>query len=39
LTGIGNKLTDEEVDEILKEANVVDGYLEYEELIKMIVVD
>jgi len=39
LTGIGAKLTDEEVDEILKEANVVDGYLEYEEFIKMVVAD
>uniref|UniRef100_A0A6B2LRC5 EF-hand domain-containing protein n=1 Tax=Arcella intermedia TaxID=1963864 RepID=A0A6B2LRC5_9EUKA len=37
LTGIGNKLTDEEMDDILKDLNVQNGYLDYEDLLKLLV--
>ena len=38
LTGIGSdKLTDEEVDEILKDAPVADGNLEYESFLQSMI--
>ncbi len=38
LTSLGEKLTDEEVDEILKQTDVVgkEGFVQYEEFIKKI---
>ncbi|XP_066510115.1 calmodulin-like protein 4 [Hoplias malabaricus] len=37
LTGLGEKLTDKEVDELFKEANVgSDGLIYYEEFAKMV---
>ena len=38
LTSLGEKLSDEEVDEILKQTDVVgkEGYIHYEEFVKKI---
>ena len=36
LTSIGEKLTDSEVDDLLKGVNVVDGNVDYVEFVKSI---
>ena len=38
MVSLGEKITDEEVDEMIKEADIDgDGYINYEEFVRMII--